>query len=425
MGAKNSLLEILHDSSNNSSNNYSYMPCCFYSMDINIIIIDIDYFNAQKLTKNLNNLDNGLNTNFKIEKFDNLAEAFEKIKEIKFAETFIILKEEIKNQFIEKFKDNLTIMKIIPKIIILNLNENEESIITKDFYCYGKMNSLQINKYLIELFDNRIKKSKEIFSNQIKKEYNSDKFCFEYNKEKDLSKIYSLLLENIESKKIEEFNEYLFNNYLDEFGGLITQELFQIYDMHNIPIELLSKYYLKMYSLGFSFCNDLKNDLMTSKGLDSPFIPMIKILYNSMKLQAFELKSNNLLYCAAELKDYEIDIFKKCFENSSKLIISKRFFSFTEEIDIALKFKDMKNYNTLFQLENKYEKNTKLATYANIQKISSLDEKEILIFPFSAFKVLGFQCNTEKKEYTIKLLNENIIDCIKAEEEKRKQDKID
>jgi hypothetical protein len=50
-------------------------------------------------------------------------------------------------------------------------------------------------------------------------------------------------LENISNKLIKEFNDYLFNNYLDESYLIIDEHLFQIYDMNNIPIELLSKYY--------------------------------------------------------------------------------------------------------------------------------------------------------------------------------------
>ncbi len=374
---------------------------------INLIIIDIDDNNFAILTNNLDE-------NYNLNRFKDIKTAFEYlIKLIKFIETFIILNEELRPKFIEKMKENLKILQTIPKIFILNHNENESNIFEKDFYIFGKMNAYQMKKYLSELFSTRIKLINEKKEKRTvwKKEKNEKGFfCFEYNA-KYLYKIYREIMENISNEKIEEYNEFLFNNYSE---NTFNEELFQIYDMHNIPIELLSKYYIKLYSNGDDIYTNMKYDLMTKEnGFDSPFIPFVKIIYNAMKKEAFNLSCQNKLYCSTELGVHEKEIIKNVFDRGntipiSKLIFSKRFLSFSEDLDTALKFKKLKSYNTLLELDINYDKNEKLATYSNIQKFSKhKDEKEILFFPFSAFTIKDFK--EKENEYIIKLSYQNII----------------
>jgi len=374
---------------------------------INLIIIDIDDNNFAILTNNLEE-------NYNLNRFKDIETAFEYlIKLIKFIETFIILNEELRPKFIEKMKENLKILQTIPKIFVLNHNEKESNIFEKDFNIFGKMNAYQMKKYLSELFSKRIKLINEKKENRMvwKKEKNEKLFfCFEYNA-KYLYKIYRKIMENISNEKIEEYNEFLFNNYSE---NTFNEELFQIYDMHNIPIELLSKYYIKLYSNGDDIYTNMKYDLMTKKnGFDSPFIPFVKIIYNAMKKEAFNLSCQNKLYCSIELGVHEKEIIKKLLDRGnniplSKLIFSKRFLSFSEDLDTALKFKKLKSYNTLLELDINYDKNEKLATYSNIQKFSKhKEEKEILFFPFSAFTIKDFK--EKENEYIIKLSYQNII----------------
>jgi hypothetical protein len=159
----------------------------------------------------------------------------------------------------------------------------------------------------------------------------------------------------------------------------------------------------------------MKLDLMTSNGFDSTFIPLVKILYNSMKFESFNLLCNKELYCAAEVKNYEIEAIKECLDNHTtdnfpQIILSKRFFSFSESKETSLDFMNNKKYNTLFILEINCNDNGKIATYANIQDISiHAEEYEILFFPFSTFKIKDFEYNEKENKYTIKLLYENFI----------------
>ena len=62
---------------------------------------------------------------FKISSFKNIDEAINKIKEIEFEETNIILSGRLYIQFIEKFKENLKDIYIIPKIIIFTGNKDK------------------------------------------------------------------------------------------------------------------------------------------------------------------------------------------------------------------------------------------------------------------------------------------------------------
>jgi hypothetical protein len=140
------------------------MADCLPINPINLIIIDINDHNYEILTKNLKDND------YTKKRFKDIETALDDIKQIKFIETFIIINENLKLQLIEKLKENLKKIYTIPKIFILNDNEKENNIIEKDFYCYGKMNLYQLNKYLSELFINRKKIFNETIKNRKKEE---------------------------------------------------------------------------------------------------------------------------------------------------------------------------------------------------------------------------------------------------------------
>lgn len=93
-------------------------------MIIDSIIIWIDpNINSEENKNFLNELkSNGV---IKIQCYDNLVEAMDYIKQIKFEETIIIVNWEIYNNFIKLFKENCININLVPKIIIWSKNKKE------------------------------------------------------------------------------------------------------------------------------------------------------------------------------------------------------------------------------------------------------------------------------------------------------------
>ena len=283
----------------------------------------------------------------------------------------------------------------------------------KDFYCFGKMKPSQLNTYFSELISNREKIIKEKEEKKLKKEDNGKKYSFVYNKLNDLENIYKSLMEKISNEKIKEFNDFLCDTFFDNLRYANNQFLFLIYDLKNIPIELLSKFYLSFYCSCDNFCNDMKNELLTKTGLDSSYLPLIKVLYNSLKLEVFDFSTSEIIYSGQNFENYEIEIIKKNLEDGQNIkVYSKRFLSFSEDALYAKKHKDEYHYNTIITLEYKCNLNNKLQTFCNVFKnISKLEtEREIIFFPFSSFEIVNLKYNERENYYEMKLLyNDNII----------------
>jgi len=163
--------------------------------------------------------------------------------------------------------------------------------------------------------------------------------------------------------------------------------------MKQIPKELLCKYYLRAYTLESPFYKEMNDELRNGK-IDN-YIEFIKIIYKGIKLNAFNNYSFNNLYLSICLLKTEVNKIKQLInkkEGDSNIIISKSFFSFTEDKSLALKF-IQKNINdkyipVLFILKNKNQ-NLNEYTYVNTQNISIFSmEKEILFLPFSNFEII-------------------------------------
>jgi len=305
------------------------------------------------------------------------------MKDIIFNEVLILMNEGIEKEFIDLLKANLKYIYTIPKIFIVTNGENKETV--KDFYCFGKMNASQLNIYFSELINNRKKIIKEKEQKKIKKENNKKKFSFVYNKLIDLENIHKSLTEKISNEKIKEFNDFLCNKFFDYYDGTMNKFLFLIYDIKNIPIELLSKFFISFYCSCDDFCNDMKNELFTKSGLDSSYLPLIKVLYNSLKLGVFDFSTAQKIYSGQNFEDYEIEIIQKNLKDGQNIkVYSKRFLSFTDNALYAKRHKDDYHYNTIITLDNKCKNlNDKLPTFLQyFQKFIKIRwRKRNIIFP--------------------------------------------
>ena len=360
---------------------------------------------------------------FKIKRFKDIYEAIDQIKNIEFEETIIIVSGSLYIPFIQEFKKNLNDIYVIPKIIIFAANKEKfiqsniqyQNIINDPFYNIGGVHNTfgEIKDFII----NPVGKNKVIL-----KRDDEGQLTFEYidNKEKlALPLFYKSLIELTPNDKIEQFTNLLYNNYCKNNKELESL-LSPIMNMKDIPIELLSKYYTRIYTTESNFYTDLNNSLRENNR--DNYLPYIKVLYEGVKLNSLSLASNDKLYRGTRLANVEIERIQYFLDNKKEglpgaIVFSKTFSSFTKDRKIAENFlnatstpgetKMVNSSKVLFILEKDDNLDFSLSTHADIEKISFYPiEREVLFFPFSSFeiqKVNEIFINNEKR-YEIRLL---------------------
>ena len=357
--------------------------------------------------------------NFKVKSFKSIKESMIQIKSIQFEETFIIISGELYIEFIDSLQRNLVDINVIPKIIIftenksnfLNNNEKYMNIINHKFYNYGgiKTSFEEIQNFILNKPKNKLSLNQK----------DSENLIFEYIDNKEqliLPLLYKVLMEVAPNDKIEEFTRYLNDKYSNKSLD-IKILLNSINNMKDIPLELLSKYYSRIYTNEDSyFYEELNKDLKENKA--NIYLPYIKVLYEGIKLKSLPLAANNNLYRGSILSNNKIKEIKNYLKNKIEglpgaIVFSRTFLSFTKDEKIAnsfLSFIDNNNNDlskVLFEVEKDNNIDYTLSTHADIEKISYLpDEKEVLFFPFSSFEIQDMQeiNNNNEKIYLIKLL---------------------
>ena len=353
----------------------------------------------------------------KLKYFDNVKETINYIKKIQFMETKIIVSRKLYIEFIENFMQNLNKINIIPKIIIFDTqkelfienNIQYENLINHPFYNSGgiKKSFNEIKNFLIKPLDNK----------HLNKNEDNIQMTFEYIDSKDkllLPLFYKVLIEMTSSDKLENYTNLLYKKYSKDNKDM-NELLAQIKSLSHIPIELLSKYYVRAYTIESNFYHDINTDLGLNK--KENHLPFIKALYEGTKLKALPLASDVLLYRGAKISNDEVNkiknhINKKIEGLPSTIVFSKSFLSFSKEKEIAENYLNNENKNkklskVLYILEKNDNIDYSLSTHGDIEKISFYpNEKEVLFFPFSSFEIKyinEFNINGEKR-YEINLL---------------------
>ena len=309
----------------------------------------------------------------KIKCFNEVEDSIGYIKQIKFETTKIIVSGSFYIYFISKFKENLRVMNVIPEIIIftrnkekfIEYNKKDENIINHPYYNYGGIHTLfgdvkkvlknGIERNITNSNDNEINKSNN--NNQLKhlltlksnssSGENEEKLTFEYidSLEKlEFPLLYKSLIDSIGLNKKEQFTKILYKNYgkNDEIKKLLDD----IISIEDLPIELLSKYYARLYTIESDFYKDINNDLRNDQ--KENYLTFIKILYEGVKLKALELAEDKILYRGSKIT---IDEIKKINQFLSikkpnlpgAIVFSKSFLSFSKAEKVAKKFLGKEN----------------------------------------------------------------------------------
>ena len=369
----------------------------------------------------------------KIKVFENIKEAINYIKEIKFESTKIIISGELYSEFLNSLKEVIRDIFVAPKIIVFTNNKEKFYMLNKDyhnkeniFYTYGGVVTTfqEITKFLIDEIkprklekNNSIKflKNENLQNNFIKSD--GSEYIFEYIdcKEKLIYPLlYKSLLENISLDNLENYTALLFSTY-SKNNLDIKRLLGQIESMQNIPIEILSKYFARLLSIDSEFHEDINKDLRLGKS--EKHLLYIKVLYEGLRLRSLRFSNINILYRSSKISFDDFNKMKKYLSNKIEglpgaIVFAKQFLTFSKDRRIVEQYLNMekndKNFiKAFFILDMDINIDYDLNTHCDLESISVYPlEKEVLFFPFSAFEIKELKeisINNEKC-YQIKLL---------------------
>ena len=186
----------------------------------------------------------------------------DEIKKLKFVETIIIVNGKLFYNFVKKFNENLKDICIIPKIVVYSPNIKPlplpNSIENKVFYTHFgiKKTPKEIKQFIEE--EQKEKYSAKYPSPPLQNNTESIFVRIKNRGDLNLPSFYKILLDLIESKDtkfIEMMKIYQDDKkYKSLFNPITT--------IPDIPIELLSKYYARMYTINGNFFEKMKRDLL-------------------------------------------------------------------------------------------------------------------------------------------------------------------
>ena len=376
--------------------------------------------------------------------FEKLLDGLNKLNLFSFQTVHIIISGKLFQDYLFYIKKNLCNLKCMIVTIIFtssemckifsNQPENEQYIkketyqfLGHDFYNYGLFH-YRFNE-IVEFFENYEKQMSNnfllypIIENKKKITYENIYIFQEIKNSNDL--ILFSLYDSI-SKKIIETNESEIKDFiikcLQNYNNPEVSDLFLSFTfLNNIPYEILSKYFIRLYTLQNKFYNDINNSLLNNE--EKYFSCYIKMLYKGLEIKSlkyFNLNECNI-YRGSYIDKNELNLLKKYYKNvkdnlPSSVLYSKSFLSFSKNDKNAVNF--LKNYNpnpntvpVFFIITKKkpYKYNNISNADLDSDLISRyLNEKEVLFFPFSCFTVEKIIENYDL-EYENKKLNCNLI----------------
>ena len=286
------------------------------------------------------------------------------------------------------------------------LNNGNNEIINKSFYNFGGFQILfkdiknfienQINNinFYYQLKENN-ENEKIMWIRILSEKEASNNLMFEYIDRIEklaLPSLYKILLGISSDNDTINFSFYLYNKY-NNYKSI--KSLLESINIKKIPSELLSKYFLRIYTNEESkFYEDINKDLRSNK--KEIYLPYIKVLYEGIYTKALPLASNNTLYRGGKLSNDEIIKINSFLKNKiwnlpGAIVFSKCFLSFSKDINIAKRFlnrnKDRNLSKVFFILEKDNNIDYSLSTHSDIENIFFyLVKKKYYFFLFLLLK---------------------------------------
>ena len=243
-----------------------------------------------------------------IKKFKKVNTAINDIKQIWFKDTIIIINNNSYSEFIESFNDNIKEVNFFPKIIIYT-NKKKNSIQNNDiFFCkYKVATSIEEIKSILNELNTAINFDSLEYDAQLtfEKIDSTEKLI--------LPLLYKILIDLVDKDGNNIFIEYIYKKYSNN-NFQIKDLLQQIISKANIPLEILSKYYIRLFTMESEFYKDLNKDLRLNE--KEKYMPYIQTLYEGIKLKALPLASDNELYRGSQISNNEIKNLKNYCEKN-------------------------------------------------------------------------------------------------------------
>ena len=389
-----------------------------YNIQLNYSPTNFDMNTISNLDSRENNNILGNNILQAIKQYKNIKNAIDYLKKLRFNKTIIFVNGNCFESFLKELHNNLKDIYVIPIIIqVLTTGEKvykipKENKEYEKFYTYGGTETSydKIIKFIEEILNenecNFLIDSHQINSKPIIEE----KLIFEQIKNKKdlvLPMFNRILIEPSDKKDNIDFIQYMRKKYIEKDNYKIL--LNQMINIPDIPVELLSKYYARMYTVSGDFYEKMKQDLLSND--DQKFgiyHPYIKTLYDGLEKGALKTNNNTELYSAQLLSKQQIEELKYYEKNKMQglpmsIVFSKSFISFSKEKKVAEDFYKQYKKNTMLTLV-KDEKELNLNTHIDIEELSCYNEKDVLFFPFSAFGIDSFSIDQINQRYNLKLI---------------------
>ena len=366
-------------------------------------------------------------TKFKIKTFINIELGLNEIYKNNFKNIYLLLDDSIYIDFILKFKNNLRDIYVVPKImiftnnkdLILEKNNNIKDIIKNTFYNLGGIQTISKEAFLHFIIEKSWKKNYQIENKTLNSNNGGEQYTFEYINDKlelYLPVFYKALIKLNKKDIFDELTHYLYDTYKE--NKYVKELLEPIDEIPEVPIEILCKYYARLYTIESNFYKDLNKSLreenlklkveeiLFSANKNKYYsITFIKSFYEGIKLDCFKFDLKDELYRFSCLKREEFNKINEYLENkkpeiSAANLFSKTFLSFSEDKNTAEYFYGIYKSNkasyenknlvpVLFHLIKEEDIKESLYSHIKINNISFMEnEKEVLFLPFTCFEIL-------------------------------------
>ena len=403
-------LIIWIDKNINSLENQKYLLQLGYSnANMNFVPSKMNYIHQ-----------NEQNLSYDIQVFDNITDSINYIITLRFKDTFIIISEGLFNEFINILYQRLKDIYIIPYIIVFSSRKINFSLPNERYFKFVGVETKfeqvkkRINSYIekIQIFN----QLNQFNSSKMKIPF-EDKLIFEQIRDKNmllLPLFYKNFIDHSDNSDITENNKFiekLIKTYNNEPR---YQKLFDLIKIKNIPVELLSKYYARIYTIDGNFYRVIKTDLSSGNyERHKIYIPFIKTFYTGLTKGALKSSYGIELYRAQTISPQEIHdlTISKQYRLQGlpmSIVYSKSFLEFTKSKDMAEDFYNRFNKNAMFTLKTPSQESNVLA-HVDIEELSGFEnKKEVLFFPFCAFGINKFETYFDyvhgKNRYEIELI---------------------
>ena len=359
------------------------------------------------------------NNDIKFESFDSIEKGIKSLQDIKFQNTIIITSGSLCPELCERLRELVDKIFFIPKVIIFtgdkqnyittNNNHPNPVPINDPFYNSGGITDEigEVRKFV----ENSTKQKEE----ELKMDAD-EKFKFQLITNKNdliLPMYYQEYVKKSTEKEIKAFNERILSE--NKIISPIESIFSQLTSSGNIPLNLLTKFWLRAYSSHSPFTKKMNEDLFN--GEFQEYLPIIQTFYDvSNKGKLFP--DNSVLYKGILASKNEWEPFYDQFNLANNndlpkaILYGPSFFSFYKDEDIVKKFR--KAHEGILASERfeifvwmTLEKPCNLNFIKNQaiidKRISYFNtDKEVLFFPFSCFEIKQMK-KLNEKEYEIVL----------------------